>query len=42
MRLANVSNRLVLLSADGGAIDVHAASGGQFEASPAEIGRAHV
>ncbi len=37
MRLANVSNRLVLLSADGGAIDVHAASGGQFEADPAAI-----
>jgi 2-keto-4-pentenoate hydratase/2-oxohepta-3-ene-1,7-dioic acid hydratase in catechol pathway len=37
MRLANVSNRLVLISADGGAIDVQAASGGQFEADPAAI-----
>jgi 2-keto-4-pentenoate hydratase/2-oxohepta-3-ene-1,7-dioic acid hydratase in catechol pathway len=37
MRLANVSNRLVLLAADGGAIDVHAASGGQFEADPAAV-----
>jgi 2-keto-4-pentenoate hydratase/2-oxohepta-3-ene-1,7-dioic acid hydratase in catechol pathway len=37
MRLANVSNRLVLISADGGAIDVQAASGGQFEADPAAV-----
>jgi 2-keto-4-pentenoate hydratase/2-oxohepta-3-ene-1,7-dioic acid hydratase in catechol pathway len=37
MRLGNVSNRLVLISADGGAIDVQAASGGQFEADPAAI-----
>jgi 2-keto-4-pentenoate hydratase/2-oxohepta-3-ene-1,7-dioic acid hydratase in catechol pathway len=37
MRLANVSSRLVLISAGGGAIDVQAASGGQFEADPAAI-----
>ena len=36
MRIANISQRLCLLR-DGGAIDVHAASGGRFEADPAAV-----
>jgi 2-keto-4-pentenoate hydratase/2-oxohepta-3-ene-1,7-dioic acid hydratase in catechol pathway len=36
MRIANLSGRLCLI-VDGGAIDVHAASGGQFDADPAAV-----
>jgi 2-keto-4-pentenoate hydratase/2-oxohepta-3-ene-1,7-dioic acid hydratase in catechol pathway len=36
MRIANVSNRLCLIRA-GGAIDVHAVSGGRFDADPAAV-----
>src|ERR1700739_3738017 len=36
MRIANIGQRLCLI-ASGGAIDVHAASGGRFEADPAAI-----
>jgi 2-keto-4-pentenoate hydratase/2-oxohepta-3-ene-1,7-dioic acid hydratase in catechol pathway len=36
LRIANISQRLCLIQA-GGAIDVHAASGGQFDADPAAV-----
>ena len=36
MRIATISQRLCLI-ADGGAIDVHAASGGKFDADPAAV-----
>ena len=36
MRIANVSGRLCVL-VEGGAVDVHAASGGQFDSDPAAV-----
>jgi 2-keto-4-pentenoate hydratase/2-oxohepta-3-ene-1,7-dioic acid hydratase in catechol pathway len=37
MRLANLDDRLILLGADGGAVDVHQASGGRFGPDPQAV-----